>query len=107
MLTATVEDLAARAARVAEHLNGVPGLTAAVATGASTTGGGSAPGSTLPTALIELRVAGTSAGALERRLRALPTPVIARIERDQVVLDLRTVLPEQDDLLAALLRGLR
>jgi seryl-tRNA(Sec) selenium transferase len=38
---------------------------------------------------------------LEARLRALDPPVIARIEDDHVVLDLRTVLPGQDDLLAA------
>jgi len=106
MLAATAEQLAARAGRVAEQLEGVQGLSASVVAGVSTTGGGSAPGSALPTALIELRAAGTSADTLERRLRALSTPVIARIERDQVVLDLRTVLPGEDDALITLLREL-
>jgi L-seryl-tRNA(Ser) seleniumtransferase len=41
-----------------------------------------------------------SAAALEEKLRALDPPVIARIENDRVVLDLRTVFQEQDDLLA-------
>jgi hypothetical protein len=36
-------------------------------------------------------------------LRALDPPVIARIEHDRVVLDLRTVSPDHDDALAALL----
>ncbi|PYR30748.1 MAG: hypothetical protein DMF92_07650 [Acidobacteria bacterium] len=44
--------------------------------------------------------------ALEERLRGLTPPIIARIEHDQVLLDLRTVLPEQDELLAALLNRL-
>ena len=42
--------------------------------------------------------------ATERWLRSLDPPVIARIEHDRVVLDLRTVLPEQDATLAGLLR---
>jgi seryl-tRNA(Sec) selenium transferase len=40
---------------------------------------------------------------LDARLRALDPPVIARIVNDELVLDLRTVLPEQDELLANLL----
>ena len=40
------------------------------------------------------------------RLRELRPPVIARIEQNRVLLDLRTVMPEQDDLLAATLLGL-
>ena len=74
--------------------------------GASTVGGGSAPGSRLPTALLAVSVEGWSAASLERQLRRSRVPVIARIEDDRVVLDLRTVLPEQDALLAELLAGL-
>ena len=44
-----------------------------------------------------------SADATERWLRPLDPPVIARIEHDRVVLDLRTVLPDQDDALRSLL----
>ena len=46
---------------------------------------------------------GQSAAATEQWLRALDPPVIARIEHDRVVLDLRTVSPDQDSTLAALL----
>jgi L-seryl-tRNA(Ser) seleniumtransferase len=44
-----------------------------------------------------------SASQLERRLREQTPPVIARIENDRVVLDLRTVAPEDDAALAGLL----
>jgi L-seryl-tRNA(Ser) seleniumtransferase len=103
MLALTVEELAARARRLAERLTSVPGLAVTVVAGASTPGGGSAPGSTLPTALVELRAAGAGPDALDRRLRTLPTPVVARIENGRVVLDLRTVFPSQDEELAGLL----
>ena len=62
----------------------------------STVGGGSAPGSELPTRLVQLDRHGTAAQEIEQLLRGLDPPVIARIEDDHVVLDLRTVLPEQD-----------
>jgi L-seryl-tRNA(Ser) seleniumtransferase len=103
MLASTVEELAARARRLADRLASVPGLAVTVVAGASTPGGGSAPGSTLPTALVELRAAGAGPDALDRRLRTLPTPVVARIENGRVVLDLRTVFPSQDEELAGLL----
>jgi L-seryl-tRNA(Ser) seleniumtransferase len=44
-----------------------------------------------------------SADGLEERLRRLDPPVIARIDHDRVVLDLRTVLEHQDETLAAAL----
>ena len=69
--------------------------------GESVIGGGSAPGQTLPTRLIALQHAGENATLLEGRLRSWKPPVIARVESDAVLLDLRTVLPEQDEALAA------
>jgi len=89
---------------VRERLAGVPGIRADILPGLSTIGGGSAPGSAIPTALLAIDSDGLTPDAIEQRLRALPTPVIARIERDRVVLDLRTVLPSQDEELAHLLR---
>ncbi len=69
--------------------------------GQSTVGGGSLPEETLPTWLLAL--APRSPDALARRLRASQPPIICRIEDDRVVLDPRTVLPEQE---AALLQAL-
>jgi L-seryl-tRNA(Ser) seleniumtransferase len=57
-------------------------------------GGGSLPGETLPTQLVALDAA--SPDAVATQLRSGESPVIARIEEDRLVLDPRTVLPEQE-----------
>lgn len=106
MIAATAAEIGARAERLAASLQG-PVVRGTVVDGLSTIGGGSAPGSTLPTRLLELRHTDLSAHALEARLRSLDPPIIARIENDIVVLDLRTVLPADDDVLARhLIHGL-
>jgi L-seryl-tRNA(Ser) seleniumtransferase len=68
----------------------------------STVGGGSAPGAELPTKLVELTHDGMTADQIEQHLRTLEPPVIARILNDRVVLDLRTVLPQETERLAAM-----
>ena len=65
--------------------------------GRSTVGGGSLPGETLPTCLVALEV--DSPDAVAAHLRAGEPPVITRIEDDRLVLDPRTVLPEQEEML--------
>ncbi len=77
------------------------GWQARVVDGVSTVGGGSAPGSELPPRLVELQRDGLSADQIEQHLRSLDPPVIARIQNDRVVLDLRTVLPLEDAQLAS------
>ncbi|MDP2663297.1 MAG: L-seryl-tRNA(Sec) selenium transferase [Dehalococcoidia bacterium] len=79
--------------------------------GSSTIGGGSLPGETLPTRLLSLgRSRNRSAGSvtvLGRRLRNGHPAVVARIEKDALLLDPRTVLPEEDGaLIEALTRAL-
>lgn len=68
----------------------------------STVGGGSLPGETLPTSLLALPA--RSPDRLAGRLRQAQPPVIARVQDDRLVLDPRSVLPEQD---AQLLDALR
>ena len=65
-------------------------------------GGGSLPGATLPSSALVLGSAET-AEYLARRLRLGQPGVFGRIERDRLLLDLRTVLPEDDERLAAAL----
>ncbi len=70
--------------------------------GESAIGGGAAPTSRLRTALIGIKHADLSANEIEERLRRHDPPVIARIENDQVLLDLRTVFTtDEGDLLHA------
>jgi L-seryl-tRNA(Ser) seleniumtransferase len=69
--------------------------------GSSLAGGGSTPTQSLPTKLIRIASARYSASQLEQRLRRAPAgiSVIARVEDDRLILDLRTVFPEQEPLL--------
>lgn len=61
----------------------------------STVGGGSLPGNSLKTYALALSV--NAADDVARRLRQQPVPVIVRIQSGQILLDPRTVLPEQDN----------
>ena len=72
-----------------------------IADGTSLAGGGSTPSQTLPTKLIRIASARYSATKLEQRLRRAPAgvSVIARVEDDRLILDLRTVFPGQEPLL--------
>ena len=105
MLSRTTESLAARAGALAASLANA-GFESALRDGVSAIGGGSAPAERLPTTLVAVSVRGVTPDALASRLRALPTPVIARIENDQVVLDLRTVVPADDALIATQLAAI-
>jgi L-seryl-tRNA(Ser) seleniumtransferase len=96
MLTMAVEDIDRRARALVIDLTGAAGLRASIVDGLSAIGGGSAPGTRLPTRLVAIDAAGLSADTLLMRLREHHPPIIARIEQDLVVLDLRTVLPHQD-----------
>ena len=74
--------------------------------GESLIGGGAAPSAALPTKLLSLTPLTSTAAEILARLRALDPPIIARLEQGQVLLDLRTVFPEEDGLLAAALNQL-
>ncbi len=97
MLTAPVEAIRDRAIAFAAHLRGAaPEFGAEVLAGRSVPGAGSAPGIDLPTALVVLHHPILSATELDSRLRASDPPVVARIENESVVLDLRTVRPDEE-----------
>jgi L-seryl-tRNA(Ser) seleniumtransferase len=102
MLTMNVDEIDARARSLAEKLRAA-GWHADVVDGVSAIGGGSAPGVELPTRLIALSRAGHSPDRLDEWLRARAPAIVARIENGRVVLDLRTVFPNQDALVADLL----
>jgi L-seryl-tRNA(Ser) seleniumtransferase len=64
--------------------------------GESVIGGGAAPSAVLPTRLIAVSHVDLGADDLSARFRAHVPPIIARVEEGRVLLDLRTVFPEQD-----------
>jgi L-seryl-tRNA(Ser) seleniumtransferase len=104
MLTLTADEIRARADALSVVICARGKWHADVVSGSSTIGGGSAPGVELPTWLVAIAYDDLSPDALEERLRRLTPAVIARIENDRVLLDLRTVAPDQDAQLAALLQ---
>ena len=79
------------------------GLRWSVVGGVSRPGGGSSPVGEIPTALLAIEDPSGDAGPIEARLRRGDPPVVARIHEGRLLLDLRTVLPEQDAALAACL----
>ncbi len=101
MLHAPAEAVRTRATALAARLN-ASGWQADVVDGQSAIGGGSAPGVTVPTALVRLSRDGWSADRLESWLRDRDTPIIARIHDGAVVLDLRTVAEGDDEYLSAI-----
>ncbi len=104
MIRATPQELKRRAENFIRELRPelpLDEVEIEIADGTSLAGGGSTPSQTLPTKLIRIASARYSATKLEQRLRRGPAgvSVIARVEDDRLVLDLRTVFPEQEPLL--------
>ncbi len=102
MIATPLQVLARRTRKWQRALKEAGALTNVVAA-ESTVGGGSLPGQTLPTRALALEV--SSPDALAAHLRAADPPVVARIEDDRLLLDPRTVLPEQDTMLIEVVRA--
>ena len=100
MIEEPVARLEARAAALRARLNEVDGLTISVTSTEATIGGGSTPGVTLPSRALVAAAAGRSAAVLAAALRQGTPPVIGRITEDRLLLDLRTVDPEEDNRLS-------
>ena len=104
MIRMTPQELKRRAENFLRELRPelpLDGVEIEVADGESLAGGGSTPTQSLPSKVIRIASVRYSAAKLEQRLRRAPAgiSVIARVEEDRLVLDLRTVLPEQEPLL--------
>jgi L-seryl-tRNA(Ser) seleniumtransferase len=98
-------DAIERRALALAHALSAAGVRATVVDGESTIGGGSAPGSTLPTKLVAIEAG--SPQQIEQRLREYEVPIIARIDNDCILLDLRTVDPSDDKIVLAASERLR
>jgi L-seryl-tRNA(Ser) seleniumtransferase len=106
MLSMTADEIRGRSEALAASVGAIRGWRAEIVPGVSAIGGGSGPGIELPTWLVVVHRDGLTPDALSARLRTLSPPIVARIERDRVLFDLRTVCPEVDTALASLLATL-
>jgi L-seryl-tRNA(Ser) seleniumtransferase len=95
MLAVPIDELETRALALAGGLD-IGGARVRVAQGNGVVGGGTFPGVDLPSWNIRVRIPGLPSRKLAQRLRAQTPPVVARVEDDEVVLDLRTVYSEDD-----------
>jgi L-seryl-tRNA(Ser) seleniumtransferase len=92
-----------------EHLAGslqCETLTVDVVPSSSLIGGGTTPGKKLNSFALAVRHASLQPDGLAARLRESDPPIISRIRKDSVLLDLRTVSPESDREIAGILRSL-
>jgi L-seryl-tRNA(Ser) seleniumtransferase len=96
MMRLSEEEIGTRAERLVRIIKNSH-LQLEVCQGESVLGGGAAPSAVLATRLITIASDIHSADALANVLRKNDPPVIARVEDDRVLLDLRTVFPEQDE----------
>ena len=104
MLTRPLEELRKQAQSLAAQLSNLSDdLTVEVTSGSSQTGSGSLAAMDLPTYLVSVRTGSFSADDLARRLRTATVPVIGRIHKDAVLLDVRTIAVDQHDTVARML----
>jgi len=101
MLNLDPSVLKRRAARLARALRKIlPGsCEIRLCEVAARAGGGSLPLEDFPGTAVSIRSAQIGTEQILSRLRSAPVPVIARIEKDEVVLDPRTLLPGEETLL--------
>jgi L-seryl-tRNA(Ser) seleniumtransferase len=104
MISAPLAEIDRRAKQWMQAL----GDLAQVVEGETMIGGGSLPGGTLPTRLVAIgdKKDRNVAQTLSRKLRSQELPIIGRISEDVLLLDPRSVLPEEDDMVLKALRDL-
>jgi L-seryl-tRNA(Ser) seleniumtransferase len=97
MLGVDASELESRAQALSQDFQS-PQAQVRVEPGTGVVGGGTCPGVELPSWTLRFRIADVAARTVSSSLRALDPPVVARVENDEVVLDLRTVDPSEDEL---------
>jgi len=103
MLSLSNEQIGSRAKQLIEEV-GETQFELTLQPGESAIGGGAGPTSNLPTTLVAISHPRMTAQEIERALRTSPIPVIGRIAEGKVLLDLRTVFPEEITQLATALK---
>ena len=100
MFSCSLEELGRRAQAVADRLAASTTQAAEVSVmdGGSQVGSGSVPAQTIPTRLLRVKPAAVSAQVLARMLRCCAPRIFARVQHEAVLLDFRTIRPDEDAL---------
>jgi len=108
MILARHEQLKSKARRLRRTIGKIdsPNFTLNLAEGTSKVGGGALPLLVIPTSVIALVPGRLSASAMERKLRDYDPPIIARVEKDRVLLDVRTIRETELKTVAAALKAM-
>ena len=96
MLGTPLKELRPRAEALAARLREIPGVAAKVREAVAFVGGGSLPEQEMKTAVVAVKAEGVSDAELASRLRTGTPAVIGRVQRGRLLLDVRTVFPEQE-----------
>lgn len=101
MLTMPVETIEAKALTLKNEIDSLnhPDLEARILPLSSKAGGGSLPAQNLPSKGIGLSIKNMSANRIEKEMRGNTPPVIGRIEEDLFIMDLRTIEPDEFDII--------
>ncbi|MCX6569864.1 MAG: L-seryl-tRNA(Sec) selenium transferase [Candidatus Aminicenantes bacterium] len=108
MLSLTPDELGRRAKKLAASLRKAlsSDVVISVEDGESQVGSGAVPVETLPSKVLSVKAPGLTAEDLARRLRLLTPPIFARIHKDAVIFDFRTIQPAEDAVVERALIGL-
>ncbi len=104
MLHTPIEELQRRAEDLAKALAAIPGVSAEAKESLAFVGGGSLPEQSMPTFVVAMAARDVSDAQLAERLRTGDPAVIGRVQAGRVLLDLRTIFPEQERELAEALQ---
>jgi L-seryl-tRNA(Ser) seleniumtransferase len=105
MLAAPLEELRGRATALAKQFNGIGGVQASVEETQTFVGGGSLPAQAMPSVAVAITAKGRSDDELAERLRTGNPAVLGRIQDGHLLLDLRTVFPQQEAELVAAVKA--
>ncbi|NWG01415.1 MAG: L-seryl-tRNA(Sec) selenium transferase [Syntrophaceae bacterium] len=102
MLSLDTKKLKRKGKRLWKRLSGLTdkGMTIALKEDVSQVGGGALPLQELPTLVVAIKPFGFSVNHLEEKLRKGEPPIISRISKEELILDMRTVIDEEIPLLA-------
>lgn len=100
MLSLNVEQLTGRIRAVIEKSGVEEKGALSIISGSSKIGGGAFPDADIPTALLAVDPPEKKPGQVNREFLKSDPPVIGRIHQGKFLLDLRTVLPEEDEMVA-------